>query len=348
MNFELYKGTATCPGCLIIQADGNITERTPVLFSAFIQKNSISIGKDITVVMNSSGGSLLGGLELGRIIKRNGLDTHIGRIEIPNKGGKSLISGQCASACAYAFLGGRRRSKEADSKYGLHQVSSTSNAVISINKAIRGTQDIIAGISKYIEEMGASLNIVTVATRASAESIHWVDDTNLSLLKIINSDNLNKQEPWERQRHNIWSIWSTLPDGSQDLIILSCNKIPSRLNKRGHIKISLSQSKALPKDHSYYSDYIVLPVGVNLNGKPTNVVKNLTVYFSAGKASIHGLEIPATLIRYGLKNDAKLAVSIRYPDNFIKHFPILEHPIPMIGLNNVLKELTNSCNHLEN
>ena len=77
MKFKLFEGVPQCQGCLIVQADGDITENTPKLFSLFVKKHMDIKNKDSTLILNSPGGNLAGGLQLGRLIRKHGLNTHI-------------------------------------------------------------------------------------------------------------------------------------------------------------------------------------------------------------------------------------------------------------------------------
>jgi len=60
--------------------------------------------------LHSPGGSLLGGMDLGRVIRNNLLVTYIGRL---NAAADIVEPGYCYSACALAFLGGEYRYQKA-------------------------------------------------------------------------------------------------------------------------------------------------------------------------------------------------------------------------------------------
>jgi hypothetical protein len=80
----------------VIIANGTITPDTATKLVSFLRENA-AIGDFVGIVLNSDGGSPEAGLLLGRTIRRAGLDT------------QAQLGAQCLSACAYAFLGGRRR-----------------------------------------------------------------------------------------------------------------------------------------------------------------------------------------------------------------------------------------------
>jgi len=345
MEFSLFDGADECSGCLIIKADGEITESTPDKFRIFLADTSLEKKKLAVVVLNSPGGSLLGGIEFGRLIRSNGFDTHIGRIKIIKNDETYITDGQCASACAYAFLGGRKRSKGLKSKYGLHQISTTSNVAVPLNKAVESTQNILSEVSKYVENMGASPEIVTIATRTKSEKVNWIESHALLAYMIINSSGLSQQQPWKMVQPKAWSVNSVLGDGTEELILMSCREIPSRLNKRGHVKISLSPSNFLPEDSPYMNSHTAAVVLVTLNNN--NIIENdITVFFSGLEPSIHGIDIPFWALTDVLRDTNTLSISISYPDNFPTELSLQEHHIPKVGLNNAIAELSRSCPHL--
>jgi len=348
MEFEIYLGAPGCPGCVIVKADGDITESTSALFEAYIQENSAAFDRDTTVVMNSLGGSLMSGLKMGEIIRAKGFSTHIARIEAAQNGGYILADGSCASACAYAYLGGLRRSMEIQSEFGLHQISVRSDVAVSLSRAVRTTQDIIADISNYVEKMGASTEIVTIATRTSDSSIQWVSESDQSTLGIVNSNGLIQQRPWQRPSGTTsWSTWTVLPDGSRDLLLLSCDQYPYR-SKAGHVRLSLQQSKELPNNHPYSQGYANLPVHIDLDGIQINDKSEQMFFFSGPGHSMSGLEIPISPIRLALRINRPLTIKISYSSDFPENFSTLDHPIPLEGLGQALDSLTQYCSHLAN
>jgi hypothetical protein len=74
-----------------------------------------------TLYFDSPGGNLLEGLALGRLVRKLGFWTDIGRRRGETN---ETAGGICLSACAYAYLGGVYRFHRDDSKYGVHRFSS--------------------------------------------------------------------------------------------------------------------------------------------------------------------------------------------------------------------------------
>ena len=78
----------------------------------------------MNIEFNSPGGSLLGGIRLGRAIRMLAMNTSIGKTVLNSAFEEHSFyhteKGICFSACAYAFLGGLTRVANGG-EYGVHQ-----------------------------------------------------------------------------------------------------------------------------------------------------------------------------------------------------------------------------------
>ncbi len=93
----------TCP--VVVLAQGSITQDSFRSFDALAQ----SLPSHVPVVLNSNGGSFLGGIMLGLVLRQ-----HASPVLVPR-------GAVCASACAYAFLGGVKRQAAEGSRIGVHR-----------------------------------------------------------------------------------------------------------------------------------------------------------------------------------------------------------------------------------
>lgn len=345
MEFSIFEGGKKCSGCLLVKADGEITETTPDKFEKLLNNESLSSKRNVVVVMNSQGGSLWGGLKLGQQIRSKSFDTHIGKMEMTQTGEPQIIDGQCASACAYAFLGGKNRSKELKSAYGLHQISTKTTSAIPLNHAVKSVQNLLSEISKYVDKMGVSPELVILATQTESERINWIDSSAMVTYRVINSDGLSQQKPWQLVQPKTWSVFSQLENGEENLLLMRCYEIPGRLNKRGYVKVSIIPSLVLPSDSPYVNSYSPAAVSVTL-GKSSIVKSDITVYFMGVKQSFQGIEIPSWALDEALRNNIELGVSISYSESFPKELLLQHYSIPTAGLSNAIEELRTSCPHL--
>lgn len=232
MSFILYK-VDNCNDCWAIIADGEITNETPQIFDKFIIDNKLNYiqNRPVTILFNSPGGSVAGGLKLGEKIRFNGISTHIGIAKVSLDGILSKTSaGVCASSCAYAFLGGSKRSIGLNSKYGLHQISSESNEMVTVKDAIGSTQDILAIINSYVINMGASSKIISIATETKPDQISWISPDELYELKIVNSKGIYIQDSWRllNQDDRDWIVESISDHGKVVQYSLMCSNDWSR------------------------------------------------------------------------------------------------------------------------
>ncbi len=345
MSFSIRGGPIQCSGCVIVVADGDISQETPALFEEFVSEN-VLLERDTTVVLNSPGGSLWGGLELGRAIRSNSFNTHIATRQLNAGEAYTPEAGACASSCAYAFLGGVRRSKEIQSQYGLHQLSVDSDSEVSLSQAVRSTQQVIAEVSKYVEDMGASSNIVTLATQTSADSIDWISDASLSELGVINSSGLVQQQPWEQLASDSWAVKTVLPDGSRNWLWLTC------ADRKGYLRFKLTLYKEMPRQSPYSLGYTTVPVAMYVDDVAVSQ-NDLSMFFMDAPRlvggpthTVSGLEVPLSAFQDADARDRRLKLSISYPEDFPVSLAVPEHIVPLTGLDKAVQMLVNYCSGL--
>ena len=92
MRFELVQeGPANACGAecrTFISAVGAITKETPNDFTTFTRSRDVT---GATLVLDSSGGSVLGTLALGRSVRRLGINTTVGRLNKLPPGGAGAV-----------------------------------------------------------------------------------------------------------------------------------------------------------------------------------------------------------------------------------------------------------------
>jgi hypothetical protein len=114
-----------------------------------------------TIRFHSPGGLLVAGVELGQKIRAHGFNTEVGSDLWDPKGEpkdwrvSARRPGVCASACAYAFLGGVERTLDEDSRFGVHRFYSQKSldqptARQFTGDDLDGTQRLMAGLMLYV------------------------------------------------------------------------------------------------------------------------------------------------------------------------------------------------------
>ncbi|MBB4097626.1 hypothetical protein [Sphingomonas kyeonggiensis] len=174
------------PAGVVVIASGTIDESTPAAFLAFEER--LGPGRPITdVLFRSDGGNLDPALALGRILRSRRIST-----------GLALENGYCRSACAYAFLGGLTRfaglSGGQQDVLGFHQFSAGLNAAgLQSMAKKRALVDDVSGhaqgstsaLAAYVEEMGVSVEIIRIASRALPGTMVYPDVATLKHLRVL-------------------------------------------------------------------------------------------------------------------------------------------------------------------
>lgn len=149
-------------------------------------------GRVEEVWFNSPGGSLMEGIEAGRVLRRLGIAARV-----PDRA-------SCASACVYALIGGIARSVDPGGKVGVHMHSMAMNPELRAEIAAVIRQYGEAGLVKamqlmeqasafaaaqqarYLVEMRASLELMTPTVSTEHFDIHWLTREELVRYNVVN------------------------------------------------------------------------------------------------------------------------------------------------------------------
>jgi hypothetical protein len=146
----------------------------------------------IAVWLNSPGGNLFAGMELGRIIRKRGASTHI-------VDHRTIRPGTCYSACAMTFLGGVYRFNENGGRYGVHRAS----LLVGPNGKLDLGEDLSTAIGSYIREMGVDPRLLDLCMKAGRDEMYVLSSQEAKGLGVVN----NGRNPPE------WSI-GAFPGGT--------------------------------------------------------------------------------------------------------------------------------------
>jgi hypothetical protein len=127
--------------CFYLLAQGEIGPETPSIFEQSVAPNIRAVHFD------SPGGSLNAGIALGRAIRRQGLNTYVDENAV------------CASACGYAFAGGRERRLSERGVLAVHQFYSPGQ-----DSGESVAQSTVAMLGAYLDEMGVSRKLLDMAS----------------------------------------------------------------------------------------------------------------------------------------------------------------------------------------
>jgi hypothetical protein len=176
MQFELLQegpASACADRCRIfISAVGAITKDTPSDFATFAR------GRDLTgttLVLDSSGGSTLGTLSLGRNIRLLGINTTVGKLTKLPPGADAVRAAlspraDCESMCAYLLLAGKQRFVPAEAQVLVHEIwlgdrrEDAAAASYSAEDLMIVQRD-IGKLAQYTVEMGGSIDLLETSLR---------------------------------------------------------------------------------------------------------------------------------------------------------------------------------------
>ena len=159
-----------------IYLEGPIDEDSADTFLSEITLRNIKNG---LVHINSPGGNLLSAMKLGRLIRKYGFSTYVGK-----EGSDKLRSlpGECYSACVLAFIGGYFRYCNPGSKIGVHRFHSTTTSDDDMDIA----QVMSATITNYLQEMDVDVGLFDRMSKVGKNELYLLNDNELKDLDVIN------------------------------------------------------------------------------------------------------------------------------------------------------------------
>ena len=206
MRFEWrHEGPAHLCGshCRVwISAIGYITADTPREFEKFAKDPQV---RGAVLVLDSDGGSVLGTLALGRVIRSLEMITTIGKtIALPatdsGRRAKLTPNGSCESMCAFLLLAGTRRYVPPQAQVLVHQIwlgKKRKNALESSYSAeeLNIVQRDIGKLAQYTIEMGGGVDLLEIALRVPPwEPLYRLSAEELRRVKLSTVEALFERE----------------------------------------------------------------------------------------------------------------------------------------------------------
>jgi hypothetical protein len=162
-----------------IYLDGPITLGDAKRLEQYIVQHHIPA--ESWAILNSPGGNLLEGMELGRIIRKYFLRTDIGRRK-PNSSRRfDSIGGGCYSACTLAYVGGSFRFLKSDSHFGIHRFAFSSPQKNESDIAQMASASIVA----YLRSMDIDPDLFTLSTKAGSAEMYEPSKDDLEKLNVV-------------------------------------------------------------------------------------------------------------------------------------------------------------------
>ncbi len=159
-----------------VAASGGFVPDTAKAFEEFLKRHPIDGGT--VIYLDSRGGSILGALRFGEALRKIGASVSIGKSLAIDAGNGDRLPrhqlvprlGRCFSACAYAFLGGLKRTVPAGAAYGVHMFWPAEHIEGHLQKTynfreIERAQRLSAQIAAFIQKMGGDVDLLVLASR---------------------------------------------------------------------------------------------------------------------------------------------------------------------------------------
>ena len=239
----------------VVVAEGEITQDTPRKFQQFLDSKPFD-GTYYVVSLNSPGGNVHGGIELGRLIRENRLHTTVLKFRRHPKTDEliheSEAPGECYSACALAYLGGIERKLNPESKLGFHQFSSAKGSFETQESVLVSeaqSQILGAEILNYIEGMGVKSTLYANLSKTLPFDLYLPDPIQLRSLNITTQKSFQNFEikPYGKGVvANAIFRGNAVGRNNVDMITTLC--------KRGVPYIVLSWSEWSPSDGNVWKD----------------------------------------------------------------------------------------------
>ncbi|MBB4124326.1 hypothetical protein [Martelella radicis] len=147
------------------------------------------------VAMDSPGGSLWDGLDIGSFLRERGAETVVTRYG-PLAPGEDEFSYReehagagCYSACAFAFMGGVKRDVPDGNKIGFHQFSNSDGAS---NSNLMSTLTVTAILNSYLRDMGAAPQLTDFMMKTGPDDMFIPDNAQLLWLGIVDDGSFKK------------------------------------------------------------------------------------------------------------------------------------------------------------
>ena len=170
-EFAVILGTAWT-----IYASGPIDVDAGNRFRKYLNDNRVP--PHSFVYLDSRGGSVVGGINLGRVFREYNLEVDVGR----HSSGQTQ-QGECFSACALAFLGGEFRYLKKGSRYGVHRFSFPNDASTNIDV----TQVLFAAIAEYVRSMDVDPSLLGLSAITASEDMAEPSASQLLEWRVINN-----------------------------------------------------------------------------------------------------------------------------------------------------------------
>lgn len=210
MSFYRATSGGNCSSCTWIAAEGVIEGDSDQKFLQFLKDEGLLGAKGLDVHLNSPGGSLIGGVLLGLVIREQEANTVVSGASIEDTYADGLrkvtfdppVAAECSSACVFAFAGGVSRFASETTpgaavgfqtvgRLGVHQFY-TPQTLANPTALAFDAQDriddqrIISLLLAYLSKMDVSAELLQIAAMTDPRDMHYLTEDELQRTEIDN------------------------------------------------------------------------------------------------------------------------------------------------------------------
>lgn len=142
---------------IVIDASGPIEGDEGSLFASWLRTQRWGKRHARTIVFDSTGGMMFGGVQMARVVERFGLNTGVAH------------GGECASACVIAWAAGAHKSSAIDARVGVHMA--------------RDGDQIASGATlfyaNFVKRRGAPASVVAGLVSTRPSDVYWLSHDEL-------------------------------------------------------------------------------------------------------------------------------------------------------------------------
>jgi hypothetical protein len=181
MQFRLIVGgnPASCFGACgtAIAAEGEITDATPDDFRSFIRMNATGRRGPVVVFIDSPGGKIVAGTELGKSFRKIGATVAVARLV--EGSASERTGGVCFSACVYALMGAKRRIAPRGSRIGVHRMFAYDGVSRRFDNG-----EMAAMLRRYAYMMGVSPELVVATEQGTPDAIRILTPAEIARWRL--------------------------------------------------------------------------------------------------------------------------------------------------------------------
>lgn len=202
----VFSAASAQDGAVLLFGDGDFASTTPSDLRRFLDR--LRPPEGAVLFLNSAGGDLAAGMEVGQIARDARLATSVGQPPLvggARPGLEDFRTGYCISACSFAFLGGVERTVPDGSVYAVHQVSMncsdprgayrrfpwvrlpTVNYCPDFREAMAIAQNASGAVVEYVLSMGVDPLFLSEMAKADPEAINRLSADRLEAYRITQS-----------------------------------------------------------------------------------------------------------------------------------------------------------------